>query len=659
MLKIHKGFNVLLYRKYKAQAKKVNNIIQKLQNAHPHKISDDIFLKNLLSHKSKLTRVAAAYFILSKYIHKSLFDVQITAVLAMLDGYFVDVKTGEGKTLIIGAYCLVVKKPVHVFTVNDYLAEEAIRQLGDMYQAFDLSFGVLTSQNLGEDFDMQKDIIYGTAASFAFQYIMQRFNRNLDYQLHIAVVDEADYVLIDNATSAFSVGVDDDSLIQYKHLGLVEFIEKIQNVFSKAVFLELNYDEVQAWANLENSLTNTIFINQALKFIDFSQDIQDKIIDLSKNGCLSPSEALAFMYGVANACYVYEKNIDYIVAEDDILLVDKHNGRTLPNSKHDIYLQLALLVKESCIKPSQTQTIGKIANQVYFLKYKEVIGLSGSLLPVQEELSKIFKTGVVAVPQNKTPVINKTYHFTKNKNDLLLQIVSRNINEKKASLIICKSDKDATNVSRFLSERGYENVLFNNTTATVSENTIISGAGESKKITISTLLFGRGTNIIPDDSTVLSVIIYEVFGCKRAEIQISGRTGRQGRAGDVHIFVSEDDEIFQYVDCKTKSKLNKNNYVSIIRRAISNIYGTNAQIRERSTYFAYYIDLIYEYYYQHIKDTTYDNWFLTQIDALEQISFNLANKEESSRLIMKEAKKIIDTVQYYAMNHKGGIPCQI
>lgn len=649
---IVKIYNSFLYYKYSKETKIIKNIIKKTEKKHHLYISNNEFLKEFLNNKDKYSKIAAAYFILKKYTGKSLYDVQIMAILAMYDGCFVDVKTGEGKTLIIGAYCLVAKKPIHVVTVNNYLAEEAIRQLGKMYSAFNISYDILTEKTFMNQIDMKKDVIYGTAAVFAFKYIVKRYERDIDYELNTAVIDEADYVLIDNATSSFTVGVGEkeiDKLTYEKQHQLAKFAKKINKIFAEANIVTINSDEVVAWTSLENNFTNTIFINKPLRFIDFTQDIQDYVLSISQEYGLETSNALSFMFGIARAYHIYEKNVDYVVFDNKVVLVDRHNGRLLPNSRHDFYLHSALLLKETAFEAEKTKTIGKIANQVYFLKYKNIIGLSGSLVPVMREISDIFKTSVVEIPKNKPSIINKKYYLVDNKNTQLLNIAKDNLEKGKATLIICKNDKDANEVSKTLKENGYENTLFNNNTSCLKkEEDVVCNAGKNKKITISTLLFGRGTDIIPDNnSTILSVVIYEPFGCERANIQISGRTGRQGREGDIHILVSPQDEIFQYVDCKTKAKINEKNFMHAIKKAITNIYCREKASREYSTFFAYYMDMIFENYYKVIQEEKYDDFFLSHMENIELISLNLSKREDTARLIMKEAKKVIDTVTYY------------
>lgn len=654
---INKFYSSCLCKKYAKEATKIRKIIERTEKNHPSQIEDNIFLKELLNNKDQYKRVVGAYYIIKKYTGKSLYDVQIMAVLAMLEGNFIDVKTGEGKTIIIGAYCLIAEKPIHVVTVNNYLAEEAIRQLGDIYTAFDISHVILTDGQCLEEVDMKKDIIYGTGAAFAFKYIIKRFQRDVDYQLHTAVIDEVDYVLIDNATSSFAVGVGDgvvDNSTYESHVRLALYVEKIKKIFSEANVVSLNYDEVIEWANLENDFTNTIFINKSMKFIDFTQDIQDYVLSISNEYELEPSEALSFMYGIVTACYLYEKNVDYVVSENKIILVDRHNGRMLPNSKHDMYLNLSLLLKESLFEAEKIKNIGKIANQVYFLKYDNVIGLSGSLLPVMQEISELYKSNVIEIPKNKQSTIEKKYYFVKNKNEKLLNIIKDNTEKNKATLIICINDKEAEDVSNFLNENGYKNTLFNNTIEAISEEEVVGNAGKNKKITVSTLLFGRGTDICPiDDSVILSIIMYEEFGSERANVQISGRTGRQGRNGDVHILVSPDDKIFDNVDCKTKERINEKNYMNAIKKAISNIYSREKSQRENETYFAFYIDVIFESYYRQVNDSQFDDYFLLQMEDVEQNTLNITKKEEISNLIMNEAKKIIETINYRKKVQKG------
>lgn len=312
---LNKIYSSILCKGYRKEVKKIKKRINNILESRSDDTENNEFLNELLKSNSKHKKIAAAYFIIKKYTGKFLYDVQMMAILAMLDGCFVDVKTGEGKTIIIGAYCLIAEKPIHVITVNDYLAKEAVRQLGKMYEAFDISCDVITEDSFHEYDGMHKDVIYGTAASFAFKYIVHRYQRSVDYELNTAVIDEADYILIDNATSSFNVGVEEtagnDSIDKYRMPIL--FAEKIKDIFNRANIVYVNFDEVKEWNNLENHYTNTIFINKHLKFVDFSQDIQDYVMDISDQYNMGQSEALAFMYNIVIATHILEKDRDYIV----------------------------------------------------------------------------------------------------------------------------------------------------------------------------------------------------------------------------------------------------------------------------------------------------------------------------------------------------------
>ena len=185
-------------------------IVQKQVNKFRKNTASEAELINQLNIGNVYTKIAAAFLIIQAHLGITLHDEQLIALMAMLDNKFVDVKTGEGKTMIVAAFCLVAPKPIHVVTVNEYLASYAASHLSELYTTCGLTVNVLYEDSSKNSEDIYSaDIVYGTTNAFCFKYVIDRFKRSNDYTLHTAVIDEADYVCIDNATSSCSVGIDE------------------------------------------------------------------------------------------------------------------------------------------------------------------------------------------------------------------------------------------------------------------------------------------------------------------------------------------------------------------------------------------------------------------------------------------------------------------
>lgn len=612
-------------------------------------------LKILLQDENINKRIAAAFLIV-QYIKKvSLHDEQLIAIMSMLDNRFVDVKTGEGKTFIVAVYCMVASKPIHVVTVNEYLAQYAIDEMSNLYRFCGFKVNLLhDNASLNDDYVFDADIVYGTANAFCFKHVIDRFSRKLNYSLHTAVIDEADYVLIDNATSSCSVGIDGQSSESYEIIA-IDAARKVKEYLDTCQLMELTYDEEVFWHVLKgkDALVKTIFVCKERRFVDFSQDVIDDIYDMDIGGIYDAPELISFAIGLATAIYVYEKMVDYIVVDNKIILIDAHNGRLLHNSKHDFYLDVGLHIKEGLFSITEQKNIGSIATQVYFLKYESVIGLSGSLIPVKDEIFDVFKAKTSLIPKH---IQNKVYSeeifccTIEDKYRTLMDIVRLENEKQKPILVVAKNDSCANTIGNFLGQH-FQNVsVFNNEKPYTDEQQYVDNAGLPLQITVSTLLFGRGVDIMPQDDTELVVIMFEDYGCKRLKQQIAGRTGRQGRTGRVYTLISPEDKIFENLSVSEKKRVNKMTFCYYARKATNRIQSYNYDIRRVNTYFELHFDMIFDYYYWFIKNPLYDEYFLREMEHIKLFRYSNSSQrlEDTSLDIMKEAKKILTTVMYNA-----------
>ena len=626
-------------------------IVQKQVNKFRKNTASEAELINQLNIGNVYTKIAAAFLIIQAHLGITLHDEQLIALMAMLDNKFVDVKTGEGKTMIVAAFCLVAPKPIHVVTVNEYLASYAASHLSELYTTCGLTVNVLYEDSSKNSEDIYSaDIVYGTTNAFCFKYVIDRFKRSNDYTLHTAVIDEADYVCIDNATSSCSVGID-EIMDSWNSSVTLEVAKRIKDYLDSCTLCQLTYDEEVFWNDLKGKekFKKTIFVSKERKFVDFTQDIIDDLYLLQTNNIYDGPELVSIAIGLATAMFVYEKMVNYIVVEDRILLVDQYNGRILPNSKHDFYLNIGLLIKENIFSLENQKTIGSIATQVYFLKYVNVVGLSGSLVPVQDEIYTVFKSKTVVIPKHLNNKIYEYEHFVKRKNEkfsLMKKIIEREFLLNRPILVITKDDYHSKEVGNYL-QSIFPNVsVFNNEESYENEQQYIDNAGNPDQITVSTMLFGRGIDITPKDGSELVVIMFENYGCPRLKLQIAGRTGRQGVNGHVHTLISPEDFIFNHLTERERSKINKLTFQFYTKKAVHRINSFEYAARERTSYFEFYFDLIFDYYYRKVKSTLFDDFFLEEMERIKLYRFSNQEKSECVLEVMKEAGNVISTILY-------------
>lgn len=642
-----KQLNRIVLLPYYFRLRAIKKQIQSYKNSD----IDESGLISLLKADNMNKRIAAAVLIIENTIGLTLHDEQLIAVMAMLDNKFVDVKTGEGKTIIVAAFCLIASKPIHVVTVNEYLAQYAVVNLSELYTKCGISVDILydeASKNKEDVFSA--DIVYGTANAFCFKYVIDRFSRKLDYTLNIAVIDEADYVCIDNATSSCSVGVSDVGQETHEIIAF-DVARKIKEYLDLCKVFRLTYDEEICWNRIrgKDEFQMTIFVCKELNFIDFSQDIIDDLYMLDTNGLYEGPEIISFAVGLATAMFIYEKMVDYMVVDNKILLIDQHNGRILPNSKHEFYLNIGLLVKENIFVLEEQKTIGSIAIQVYFLKYKTAVGLSGSLAPVKDEIFSVFRAKTAIIPKHIPGKVYEKEIFAKSmaeKYRLLKAIVQEETSSNRPVLVITKDDHYAKKVSSYL-RSFFPNVsTFNNEESYENEQMYVDQAGNPAQITVSTLLFGRGTDITPKNNSDLVVVMFEDYGCPRLKIQIAGRTGRQGGVGRVYTLISPEDFIFQTLTENEKKKINSFTFRYYAKKSVGRIQSTNYAIREYSSYFEYYFDLVFDYYFKKVRSSFFDDLFLSEMEGIKLHRFSNQSKEDAVLKVMKEADKMISTIIY-------------
>lgn len=466
------------------------------------------------------------------------FDVQLIGGISLHRGKIAEMKTGEGKTLMATLPVVLNAlegKGVHVVTVNDYLAQRDAEWMGALYSALGLTTGVLTS-GLSDDARKEAyaaDITYGTNNEFGFDFLrdnMKFYPNQLVQRGHFfAIIDEVDSILIDEARTPLIIsGGSEQSTTMYTQ------IDKIVR-------------------NLKQQQ-------------DFSIDEKGKVVILSDEGAVQVEKALGIdnMYDPSNiaiqhhvlqalkAHYIFRRDVDYIVKDDQVVIVDEFTGRLMPGRRFSDGLHQALEAKEMVTVAAENQTLASITFQNYFRMYNKLAGMTGTADTEAVEFAQIYGLEVVVIPSNK-PMIRKDhsdviYRTRKEKFDAIVKAIIELHKKGQPVLVGTISIETSELISSMLRKKNIShNVL--NAKHHAQEAEIIAQAGQVGKVTIATNMAGRGTDIVLGDRVVelggLHILGTERHESRRIDNQLRGRAGRQGDPGSSRFYLSLEDDLMR------------------------------------------------------------------------------------------------------------------
>lgn len=513
-----------------------------------------------------------------------LYDVQLYGSLALCDGMIAEMKTGEGKTFTAGlsAYVMsILGRKINIITTNDYLASRDLEQLRPIYQFLGISTGlVINSFSVAErSISYQSDIVYTTNKEVGFDYLKDNLKKRpkelILPEFDVAIIDEADSILIDEANTPLVISGESFETIENMR-DLYFFLEGI----SEENF-EIDYQKKRI------SLSDDV-INIIEEFImDWEFFMPKDLYDPNNNALLH------MIYQCLKAKYFFNIDKEYIVRDENILIVDKNTGRISPDKKYSNSLHQVLEIKEG-LEPSPEQiSLASISYQNLFKVYNKISGMSGTAVSQSEELEAVYGIKAVPIPTNK-PVIrkdapDKIYGTLEDKEDALIDEIRVKYKNQQPVLVGTPDIYVSERLSRKLHELNIPNVLLNAKNPD-KEADIISQAGTLGSVTIATNIAGRGTDIIlggnyksifnmlEDDNEHdlqkmavsaskekdkvkelggLCVLGWTRNESSRIDEQLIGRAGRQGDPGESQFFLSLDDEIFYYIDQNTRNSLEK------------------------------------------------------------------------------------------------------
>lgn len=466
------------------------------------------------------------------------FDVQLIGGIALHQGKIAEMKTGEGKTLMATLPVILNTlegKGVHVVTVNDYLAQRDAEWMGELYTALGLSTGIITA-GLSDEARKEAygaDITYGTNNEFGFDYLrdnMKFYPEQLVQRGHaFAIIDEVDSILIDEARTPLIIsGVSEQSTGMYHQLDTIVRKLKIQQ--------------------------------------DFSIDEKGKVVILSEEGAAHVEKFLGLenMYDPSNiaiqhhvlqalkAHYIFRRDVDYILKDNQVVIVDEFTGRLMPGRRFSDGLHQALEAKEGVTVAAENQTLASITFQNYFRMYNKLAGMTGTADTEAIEFAQIYGLEVVVIPSNK-PMIRKDfpdviYRTRKEKFDAIVQAIIDFYERGQPILVGTISIETSELISGMLRKKNIpHNVL--NAKHHVREAEIIAQAGQKSHVTIATNMAGRGTDIVLGEGIVdfggLHILGTERHESRRIDNQLRGRSGRQGDPGSSRFYLSLEDDLMR------------------------------------------------------------------------------------------------------------------
>ena len=533
------------------------------------------------------------------------YPVQLTGGIVLHQGRIAEMRTGEGKTNVaaLPSYLnALAGEGVHVVTVNDYLAQRDAENEGKVHRFLGLTVGcVLNSMNNDERRAAYNcDITYVTNNELGFDYLrdnMVVYKEQLVMRgLHFAIIDEVDSILIDEARTP---------LIISGQSGKSTKLYEVCDILAKRL--------EKGEASAEFSKMNALMGEEITETGDFVVSEKDKTINLTERGVqkveqffhidnLADAENLEIQHNMIMALkanYMMFRDQDYVVKDDEILIVDEFTGRIMPGRRYSDGLHQAIEAKEHVNVKRESKTLATITFQNFFNKFDKKCGMTGTALTEEREFRNIYGMDVVEIPTNK-PIAridhqDAVYKTKKEKYKAVCDEVEETYKKGQPVLVGTVNIDTSELLSGMLKRRGIpHNVL--NAKYHELEAQIVAGAGVHGSVTIATNMAGRGTDIKLDEESRklggLKIIGTERHESRRIDNQLRGRSGRQGDPGESRFYISLEDDLmrlfgsekimsmFNALGVQDGEQIEHKMLTSAIEKAQKKIEGNNYGIRE-------------------------------------------------------------------------------
>ena len=503
----------------------------------------------------KLTEILPEAFALVREASKRInnerhFDVQLIGGVVLHENKIAEMKTGEGKTLTIAlsAYLNALeKKGVNIVTVNDYLAKRDSKNMGKIYNFLGLECGYINTGQSDEERkdNYSKDITYATNSELGFDYLRDnmKFAKKdmVQRKHHYAIVDEIDSCLIDEARTPLIIsGAAEDKTSQY-----IAIDKLVKN---------LNYNDFE----IDEKDKNILLTN---KGIDSIEKIFSNAGILKNNNFYDP-ENLHLVHHVNQALranHLFQNGRDYIVKDDQIIIIDEQTGRQLPGRRYGDGLHQSLEAKEKLFVNAENQTLASITYQNFFKLYSKLSGCTGTAQTESQEFFEIYNLPVISIPTNKKMIRkdwnDQIFRTIKEKDEAIINKIIECNKLEQPLLVFTASINKSEHYSKLLEKKFIKHIVLNAKNHE-KEAEIIENAGRKNSIIITTSISGRGVDIKlggQDQSQKeevkniggLFVIGTERMESRRVDNQARGRSGRQGDEGSSIFFVSIEDDLMR------------------------------------------------------------------------------------------------------------------
>jgi preprotein translocase subunit SecA len=486
------------------------------------------------------------------------YRVQLIGGVVLHQGRISEMKTGEGKTLVstAPAYLNALEgKGVHIVTVNDYLAKRDAEWMGKVHEFLGLTVGVVL--NSMEHDERKKayacDITYVTNNELGFDYLRDNMviykEQLVQRDLHYAIIDEVDSVLIDEARTPLIISGQSG-----KSTKLYEACDILARQMKRGEASQ-EFSKMDAIMGIEIEETGDFIVNEKDKVINLTLEGVEKVERFFKIDNLADAENLEIQHNIILALRAHNlmhKDQDYVVADDQILIVDEFTGRIMPGRRYSDGLHQAIEAKEHVKVKRESKTLATITFQNFFNKYTKKAGMTGTALTEEKEFRDIYGMDVIEIPTNR-PIarIDKEDAVYKTKDEKFRAVVDEIVRTHATGqpvLVGTITIETSELISKMLKKEGIQhNVL--NAKFHELEAEIVAQAGVHGAVTIATNMAGRGTDIKLDDEAKaaggLKIIGTERHESRRIDNQLRGRAGRQGDPGQSQFFISLEDDLMR------------------------------------------------------------------------------------------------------------------
>lgn len=486
------------------------------------------------------------------------FRVQLIGGIILHQGRLAEMKTGEGKTLVatLPSYLDALEgKGVHVVTVNDYLAKRDAEWMGKVHEFLGLTVGaVLNSMTSDERRAAYNcDITYVTNNELGFDYLRDNMaiykEQCVLRGLHFAIIDEVDSILIDEARTPLIISGQSE-----KSTKLYEACDVLAKQMTRGEDME-ELTKMDAIMGVEREETGDFIVNEKDKIVNLTAQGVTKVERFFRIDNLADPENLEIQHNIIlalRANNLMHRDHDYIVKDDEVLIVDEFTGRIMPGRRYSDGLHQAIEAKEHVKVKRESKTLATITFQNFFNKFEKKCGMTGTALTEEREFRDIYGMDVVEIPTN-VPVIRKdlqdaVYKTRKEKLTAIVDAVEEAHRKGQPVLVGTITIEASEELSKLLKQRGIQhNVL--NAKFHEMEAQIVAEAGQHGAVTIATNMAGRGTDIKLDEEAKaaggLKIIGTERHESRRIDNQLRGRSGRQGDPGESKFYLSLEDNLLR------------------------------------------------------------------------------------------------------------------